>query len=121
MVKSSRPDGSLDPAEDFEDNNGTPVWRARQAEAARQTHALQSPLHDFRWRFRDLTAWQCIAWFLIFPVVAMFAFYVTSILLCYAGMNVWSAMILAATPWLAVLAGRITTPNKTPARRSRRS
>jgi hypothetical protein len=71
MVKSTRPDGSLDPAEDFEDNNGTPAWRARQAEAAQRIYGPLQPARrpNFVVRWFDRTPLlHLLGWVAFIPI-----------------------------------------------------
>lgn len=113
-------------ADDFEDDGGTPAWRARKAaeearwkaaEADRAARLAEQRRQKaiFRWRFRDLTFGQMVGWFLIFPVVATAEIFFGSLIMCYLGMPVWLTLWINCGFWLAVIAGRITTPNKTPA------
>jgi len=111
----------LNQVDDFQDDGGTPQWRRRQEERNTIEHEARKRRRIFVWRFRDLTIGQYIYWFLIFPVLSVFLFYITALMLSYAtGMDATSAIFLAGTPWAMVLAGRITTPNAKPRRKSTR-
>lgn len=113
-------------ADDFEDDGGTPQWRARKAADDAYWQAVKAGADArlaqqrrqkaiFRWRFRDLTGVQMVGWFLVFPVIATMEIFFGSLIMCYLGMPVWLTLWINGGLWLAVVAGRVTTPNKTPA------
>lgn len=79
----------LDPSTDFRDDGGTPMWRRNQA------HILDVPVR------RPMSWFALIGWFLIYPIFALFVFFVGAILIAYTwGLSGWEASLIM----LAVIA-----------------
>lgn len=107
-------------ADDFEDDGGTPQWRASHQYEAQLLGQAEGPLMNKKkqaktWAYRDLTFLQMVGWFVVFPVVGMFFFYVFGLLLCYWGVAFGWSIFWAALPLVLIVVGRITTPNENPA------
>lgn len=89
MATARRPDGSLDPAADFQDDGGTPDWRARQ-------------------RQRNREGWAAIRWALaraivFFPLLATIT--VPAGALAYALAAVWAGYDSALAILFGIAAG----------------
>lgn len=85
MARTILPDGSLDPADDFEDDGGTPAFRERQRRNADYLRPMDSrtrrpgPIG----RFRKLPVMHQIGWLAIFPPIFFFSAATSTMLFAY--------------------------------------
>lgn len=86
MTKTILPDGSLDPAADFEDDGGTPDYRARRAEAYRTPkyaplNVARQPNFVMRW-IKRTPLLHIVGWIIFIPVF-FFSASVSTLLFAY--------------------------------------